>query len=353
MSRRARMRAAVLHGREDVRIEAVERPRPAAGEVLLRTQVALTCGTDAKVFRRGYHARMLVPPALFGHELAGVVEEVGDGVEGFAPGQAVVTANSAPCGTCDACREGRPSLCADLLFWNGAYAELALIPARIVSRNLLPLPPGLSFRRAAMAEPLACVVRGVEACRIRAGQTVAVIGAGSIGLMFLALCRARGARVVVAGRRREGLERALRLGATAAVSPTLETLAAALREHGRGGPDVVIEAVGNPDTAQAALQAVRRGGIVNVFGGCPADSHIRIDVARMHYEELTLLATFHHTPGAFRESLRLIASGVVEPLDLITAEAPLAALPRVLATFGRPGSAPKTAILPAGRETAR
>lgn len=347
------MRAAVLHGREDVRLERVPRPRPAAGEVLLRAQVALTCGTDAKVFRRGYHARMLVPPTLFGHELAGVVEELGEGVTAFAPGDAVVTANSAPCGGCLACREGRASLCADLLFWNGAYAEFALIPARIVARNLLPLPAGVSFRRAAMAEPLACVVRGVEACRVRAGQTVAVIGAGSIGLMFLALCRARGARVVMAGRRREGLERALKLGADAVVSPTLEHLGAALREHGRGGPDVVIEAVGNPDTAAAALGAVRRGGVVNVFGGCPADSHIRIDVSRLHYEELTLLATFHHTPAAFREALDLIARGVIDPLTLVTREAPLEALPDVLAAFGRPGSAPKTAILPNGAEQAR
>ncbi len=347
------MLAAVLHGREDLRLEAVPRPRPAFGEVLLRAQVALTCGTDAKVFRRGYHARMLVPPTLFGHELAGSVEELGEGVTGFVPGDAVVTANSAPCGACDACREGRASLCVDLLFWNGAYAEFALIPARIVARNLLKLPAGVSFRRAAMAEPLACVVRAVEACRVRAGQTVAVIGAGSVGLMFLALCRARGAHVVLAGRRREGLERALRLGAEAAVSPTLEHLGAALREHGRGGPDVVIEAVGNPDTATAALAAVRRGGIVNVFGGCPTGSHIRIDVSRLHYEELTLLATFHHTPEAFREALGLIATGVVDPLTLVTGEAPLDALPQVLRAFGRPGSALKTAILPQGVEQER
>jgi L-iditol 2-dehydrogenase len=344
------MWAAVLHGREDVRVESVVRPHAGPGEVVLRAQVALTCGTDAKVFRRGYHARMLVPPTLFGHELAGVVADVGEGVTGFAPGDAVVTANSAPCGTCDACREGRESLCADLLFWNGAYAEYALLPARIVARNLLPIPAGVSFRRAAMTEPLACVVRGVEACRVRAGQTVAVIGAGSIGLMFLALCRARGAKVVVAGRRREGLERALKLGAEAVLSPKLEDLGAALRRHGRGGPDVVIEAVGNPGTAEAALGAVRRGGVVNVFGGCPADSRIQIDVSRLHYEELTLLATFHHTPAAFREALRLIAAGVIDPLTLITDEAPLDELPSVLAAFGRAGSAPKTAILPAGRE---
>ena len=113
------MKAAVLHGREDVRVESVPRPRPGPGEVLLRNRVALTCGTDLKVFRRGYHARMIVPPALFGHELAGEVEELGEGVSGLAPGTPVVIANSAPCGACEFCRAGRQSLCDDLLFWNG------------------------------------------------------------------------------------------------------------------------------------------------------------------------------------------------------------------------------------------
>ncbi len=350
-----RMRAAVLHGKEDVRIESVACPRPGPGEVLLRTQVALTCGTDAKVFRRGYHARMIVPPALFGHELAGIVEEVGDGVQGFQVGQAVVAANSAPCGTCELCRDGRPSLCDDLLFWNGAYAQFALVPSRIVARNLLPLPAGVSFRRAAMAEPLACVVRGVEACRVRAGQTVAVIGAGSISMMFLALCRAQGARVVVIGRRQEGLERARQLGAAAAVRADLPSLREALLEHSRDGrgPDVVIEAVGRPETAELALHAVRKGGLVNVFGGCPAGSLLSVDAARLHYDELTVLATFHHTPDAFREALGLIASGVIDPLTLVLDDAPLEALPDVLHGFGRPGSALKTAILPWGQEAAR
>ena len=156
------MKAAVLYGKEDVRIERVEVPRLEPGDVLVRTQVALTCGTDAKVFRRGYHARMIVPPAFFGHEMAGIVEEVGPGSEGLPPGTSVVAANSAPCGECYYCRRDMLSLCDDLLFWNGAYAEFARIPARVVKKNLLRLEAGLSFREAAMLEPLACVVRGVD-----------------------------------------------------------------------------------------------------------------------------------------------------------------------------------------------
>ena len=134
------MKAAILHGREDIRIERVPLPEAAPGELIVQVGAALTCGTDLKVFRRGYHARMIVPPALFGHELAGTVVQAGEGVEDFAPGDRVVALNSAPCGQCFFCGRGQENLCDDLLFNNGAYAEFIRIPARIVSKNTLPFP---------------------------------------------------------------------------------------------------------------------------------------------------------------------------------------------------------------------
>ncbi len=348
-----RMRAAVLHGREDVRIEQVEVPRLEPGELLLRTRVALTCGTDVKVYRRGYHARMIRPPAVFGHEVAGIVEAVGEGVETVVPGTAVVVANSAPCGDCPYCLMGSPSLCDDLLFWNGAYAEFARIPARIVRHNVLPLENGVGFRQAAMVEPLACVVRGVEDCGIREGQTVAVIGSGPIGLMLVRLARLRGARVIAVGRNASRLRKARELGAdeTLASGEGVD-LAARLREMGpRGqGPDVVIEAVGLAETSEAAVRAVRKGGLVNLFAGCPADTRIGIDVARLHYEELTLKSTFHHTPESVRKAFALIASGAIDPEAFITSDAPLEELPQVLGRLARGGDGLKTAILTWGRE---
>jgi L-iditol 2-dehydrogenase len=293
---RPKMKAAVLYGREDVRIEQVEVPRLETGDVLLRTRVALTCGTDAKVFRRGYHAKMIVPPAVFGHEMAGIVEEVGPGVEGVEPGAAVVAANSAPCGDCYYCRHEMPSLCDDLLFWNGAYAEFARIPARVVKKNLLSLDEGLEFREAAMVEPLACVIRGVEESWIGRGQSVAVIGTGPIGLMFVALARMRGAHVVAAGRRRSRLDKALEMGAE------------------------------NVVTAR--------------------DTRIGIDSQLLHYQELTIKSTFHHTPESVRKAFRLIADGHIDPNAFITAEASLDDLPRVLGHMARGGDGLKTAILP-------
>jgi L-iditol 2-dehydrogenase len=348
------MKAAVLYGREDVRVESVDVPALEPGDVLLRIRVALTCGTDAKVFRRGYHATMIVPPAVFGHEVAGVVEDVGPGVEELEPGAAVVAANSAPCGECHYCRHGMSSLCDDLLFWNGAYAEFARIPARVVKKNLLPLEDGVSFREAAMVEPLACVIRGVEESWIGRGQSVAVIGTGPIGLMFVVLARMRGAHVMVAGRRRNRLEKALEMGAESAVlvrdGDDAADLLRGLSPDSRGA-DVVIEAVGLPETSEAAVRAVRKGGVVQLFGGCPADTRIGIDSQRLHYQELTIKSTFHHTPESVRKAFRLIADGHVDPRAFITADAPLESLPEILGRMGTAAGGLKTAILPWGRET--
>jgi L-iditol 2-dehydrogenase len=347
------MKAAVLYGREDVRIEQVDVPRLGPGDLLLRTRVALTCGTDVKVYRRGYHARMITPPSVFGHEVAGIVEAVGEGTEGIEPGMPVVVANSAPCGECHFCRHDHSSLCDDLVFWNGAYAEFARIPARVVEHNLLPLEEGVGFREAAMVEPLACVVRGVEESWIGRGQSVAVIGAGPIGLMFVVLARLRGAHVTVVGRNPGRLARARELGAedTVTTRPS-EDLSLILRRKSRHGlgPDVVIEAVGLPQTCEAAIRSVRKGGVVNLFAGCPADSQIGIDSQRLHYQELTIKSTFHHTPESVRKAFRLIADGHVDPNAFITGEEPLERLPHVLGHMARGGDGLKTAILTWGRE---
>jgi L-iditol 2-dehydrogenase len=348
------MKAAVLHGKEDVRLEEVDVPVPGPGEVLIRNRVALTCGTDVKVYRRGYHARMIVPPSVFGHEVAGTVAELGPGVEGLALGTEVVPANSAPCGTCPSCLRGRPSQCDDLLFWNGAYAEFGLIPARIVEKNLLRVPPGVALRDAAMVEPLACVVRGVEESGIGPGTAVTVIGVGPIGQMFVALARLAGARVVAVGRHRERLARAEALGAERVVLVEEgQDLARVLRAAGPdgGGSDVVVEAVGLPQTSEAAIEAVRKGGTVQLFGGCPAGTRIAFDAQRLHYEELTIRATFHHTPASVRQALELIARREIDPSAFVTAEEPLERLPDVLARMARGGEGLKTAIRPAADPT--
>src|ERR687889_2800819 len=174
------MMAAVLYGKEHLQVEPVAVPTIDHGDILVRVKVALTCGTDVKVFRRGYHARMIVPPAVFGHELAGDVVAVGEGVKKFSIGDRVVAANSAPCDECFFCKRGLQNLCEDLLFNNGAYAEYIRIPSRIVKRNMYEIPHQISYQDAALIEPLACVMRGLEETQVRPGDNVAIIGLGPI-----------------------------------------------------------------------------------------------------------------------------------------------------------------------------
>src|SRR5208282_4397141 len=224
-----RVKAAILRGKERIQIEEVAPPALKPGEVRIRIEAALTCGTDLKVFKRGYHAKMIVPPAVFGHELAGVISEVADGGAGsplpaggargvtrpaeWKIGDRVVPANSAPCGNCFHCEVKQENICDDLLFLNGAYAESIVVPARIVQKNLLRLKPETDFRDAALTEPLACVVQGVEDLKLRDGQNVLILGAGPIGLMFTALAKNLGCNVTVAGRRAARLDAAKKLGA--------------------------------------------------------------------------------------------------------------------------------------------
>lgn len=327
------MTAAVLYGKEDVRIEKVAIPQVSEKEVLVRIKTALTCGTDAKVYQRGYHARMITPPAIFGHEFAGVIEKVGDEVDHFKPGMRVVAANSAPCNECFYCKRGTPSMCDDLLFINGAYAEFIKIPDRIVRHNLLELPHAVSYQNAAMVEPLACVLRALEETGIRRGDTIAVIGTGPIGMMFMKLAKLKGAHVIAVGRREERLEIADRLGADQLVNAAKErNLVATIRSftEGHRGVDVAIEAVGTPKTWEMAVAMVRKGGTVNLFGGCAADTSITLDTKRIHYSEITIKASFHHTPQYIRAALDVIKEGKIDAHEFISGREPLSKLPEVL-----------------------
>ena len=322
------MKAAILYGREDLRVEDMPLRPLAPGEVRVRIGAALTCGTDLKVYRRGYHARMIVPPAVFGHEFAGTICEVGPAVRDWAVGDRVVAANSAPCGQCRFCRAGQEQLCDDLLFLNGAYAEFINVPARIVERNLLRLGPATDFRDAALTEPLACVVLGLDELGLRAGERLLVIGAGPIGLMFTALARHRGCAVTVAGRHAPRLAAAGRLGATRVVDVGPgEELVRRVKEASGGEFDAVVEAVGRPEVWEAAVELVRKGGRVNFFGGCPAGTRVSFDTGRLHYASLTLRASFHHTPRTIRRALELIETGVVRAADFVDGECALEELP--------------------------
>ncbi len=348
------MMAAVLYGKEDLRLEQVAMPRAEKGELVVRVGAALTCGTDLKVYRRGYHAMMLKPPMPFGHELAGTVVETGPGVTGFDLGDRVVALNSAPCDICFFCRQGQQNLCEDLLFNNGAYAEFIRIPARIVEKNTLLVPDAIPFEHAALTEPLACVVRGLEETGAQPGSTMIVVGAGPIGLMFMQVAALSGVRVIAVVKRDDQVETAELFGAEQVVQIAGGTdavvAARAMTPEGRGA-DVVIEAVATPMTWEWAVDMVRKGGVVNFFGGPPSGTKVALDTNRLHYGDITLKASFHHTPATCRTAFELITSGRFKCAETITGRTSLAEVP---ALFGRMmrragGSREiKTAVFPEG-----
>jgi L-iditol 2-dehydrogenase len=343
------MTAAVLYGKEDVQIETVDVPEIGRGDVLVRVRAALTCGTDVKVFRRGYHARMIVPPALFGHELGGDIVAMGKDVRGFKMGQRVVAANSAPCGSCFYCERNQENLCEDLLFNNGAYAEYIRIPERIVRRNMYEVPDHVSYQDAALVEPLACVLRGLEESGVRPGDTVAVIGLGPIGMMFVRLAKTVcDARVIAIGRRPQQLLRASRMGADETVlnCDGADVVGPVHEMTGGRGADVVIEAVGLPEVWQLAIKLLRRGGVVNFFGGCPDGTNLSLDTNLLHYSELTCKASFHHTPALIRKALDLVSRGYVGAKDFVNHSEPLTNLLQVMQHLMSHNGHLKTAIIP-------
>jgi L-iditol 2-dehydrogenase len=314
------MKAALLYGVKDLRIEDVELPKVEAGEVLVKVRAATTCGTDLKIFQRGYVEKVIKLPTIFGHEWAGDVVEVSKGLDWPEKGMRVRAGNSAPCLHCTMCQRGEYNLCENMIWLWGAYAEYIKIPVRMVFVNMQEIPSEVAYEEAAITEPLACVLHGVEEARAKLGDTVAIIGAGPIGLLHLLTVRKMGAkRVVMIDLVDERLNFAERLGADEIINGKTEDAVEKVRQLTGGyGADVAIEAIGLPATWEQALRLVRKGGTVLEFGGCPPGTEIKVNTETLHYGELTVLGAFHATPLHFRKALDMIASRMIDVRPLVT-----------------------------------
>lgn len=343
------MKAAMYYDIGDVRYEETDIPEIGPGEILVKIDTALTCGTDVKTYKRGHPILIKQTPALFGHEYAGTIEEVGAGVEDFEEGMRVVATNSAPCGDCFFCKRHMPNLCAKLKdsLVNGAFAEYIRVPAPVVRWNTHQIPESISFRSAALTEPLACVVHGVEESNIRLGDTVVVIGAGPIGQMLIMLAQKNGASTVIASDLAE-LRRdiAKKAGADIVIDPSKEDPVERVREETGGfGADVAIEAVGIRKTWEQAVEMTRDAGTTVLFGGAASGTKFELDTERFHYGQLTIKGVFHLKPRHVEQALKLIIAGDVNPDLLISHEMPLEKINEALELMSE-GKTMKVAISP-------
>ena len=332
-----------------VKYEETEVPELNAEEVLIKIGTALTCGTDIKTYKRGHPVLIKKVPSGFGHEFAGVIYKKGKNVKNFEIGQRVVAANSAPCQECYYCRIQEYNLCENLNLLNGAFADYIKIPELIVKQNLLPIPDHLTFEEAAFTEPLANVVLGVEELNIKQGQTVGIIGLGPIGLMFVRLAKLKGAKVIAAGRNPLKLRLAKEFGGADKVINLRETSdpkKAFLDFTPEGkGLDIAVEAVGLPELWEKMIDLVRKGGTVNLFGGCKSGTKITLDTKRIHYDEIKIASTFHHTPRHIREALNLISERKTDVRQLITHTLPVSRIDEAIRLHNE-GKAIKIALKP-------
>ncbi len=325
MAKNNKMKAQLFYKPLDVRFEEIDIPQVGKGEALVKIKSALTCGSDLKTYKRG-HPTMIKEGSVFGHEWAGDIVKLGEGVESFKIGDRVLAMNSVPCFNCYYCKLEKYSMCENLVYNNGAYAEYIRIPKNILKINTLKIPDSVSYKEAALTEPLACVVHGLEESNVKVGDTVVVNGAGPIGLMFLALLKLNGARVISTDLSDERLQIAKEFGADYTINATkVDNQVEAVKKltvEGKGA-DIAIEATGNPKVWEMTVLMARKGGLVNLFGGCPSGTSINIDTKLLHYSELTIKGVYHHTPYYVKKAFNLISKKLIDASKFITKDMPL------------------------------
>ncbi|MCH7606405.1 MAG: alcohol dehydrogenase catalytic domain-containing protein [Chloroflexi bacterium] len=312
------MRVAMYYNNNDVRVEEMPVPEIGPGELLLRVQASGICGSDVMEWYRVERA-----PLVLGHEVAGEVVRVGDGVDRFSEGDRIVVTHHVPCNSCHYCLSGHHTVCDTLRqtsFYPGGFAEYLRVPAINVDRGVFKVPDEVSLEEASFAEPLACVLRGQQRANAQAGQSVIVLGSGLAGLLHINLARTLGAgRIVATDMVDYRLEAARRFGADVAFLAT-EDVPSRLREVNDGRlADLVIVCTGAPPALNQALQSVDRGGTVLFFAPTEPGVNITVSVNDTFFRnDATLTTTYAGAPGNLASALELIRAGSVRVGEMIS-----------------------------------
>lgn len=316
------MKAVRLHGKEDLRVEEVARPRLAAGELLLRVKAAFICGTDLRMYAHGRTSG--AGPLTLGHEVSGIVEEVGDQAP-FRAGQRVAVAPNMGCGVCDTCVGGNTQLCAQLtaigVNVDGGFAELLRVPVAAVRQgNVALLPEGVGFGEAALAEPFSCVYNAFERLRTQPGETVLVIGAGPIGLMHAKLHKAAGAGLVMIHDINEQRLAACREEDASFATIGPERVREELSElTGGQGANIIITAAPSPAAQALSFELAAVNGRIMFFGGLPKDrEQVSLNTNIIHYRQISVTGTTRQNLRQYRTCLNLIARREVDLSRIIT-----------------------------------
>lgn len=325
------MKAAVFYGKGDLRIETIEKPKPGAGEVLLRVKACGICGTDIHIFNGDEGAAKTPPKTVLGHEFAGIVEEVGEGVDSARIGRRVCVDPNKLCGECAYCRGGIGHFCTHMIgigtTVNGGFAEYCVVP----ESQIYEIDDKTSFEKAAMAEPVACCLHGIDMCDISCGDTVLVIGGGMIGLLMLQLASLKGAaKLILIEPIAEKRAIASKLGADICIDPFHDDVKAVLAQNRIERIHTVIECVGSTATMKQAIEYAGNKSTVMLFGLSRPNDVIEVKPFELFKKEIVLKASFIN-PYTQQRAVNLIDSGKIDVSSMIYERAPIEKLPTVLA----------------------
>jgi threonine dehydrogenase-like Zn-dependent dehydrogenase len=316
------MKAAVVYGKDDIRVEQYPTPKAGNGEIVVKIKVSGICATDVKTLLGQGLPKNL--PTILGHEVVGEIFEVGEGVSGFNAGERVAVYPIAVCGECYYCKNGRHNLCMKEFGLghgiDGGFAEYVRLPEQIVNiGGVVKIPDTLSYEKAVLAEPLSCGLAALRANRVKPGDKVVVIGAGPMGLIHLKVSKWAGATVIMADLLDKRLKTAKDMGADYCINVSESDLLEKVKEITDGaGAEVVITSLGIPKVIEESFKLARNGGLINIFGGPPAGQPIMLDSRWLHYSEITITGTFASTPEDFKKTLDLISSSEIYVEDLIS-----------------------------------